>query len=40
MVNRIRASDPHKRYGSKFRIGSGVRQETPEEGRRIYQPKP
>ena len=36
MVNRIRASDPrglNKRRSSKFRVGSRVWQETPEEDR-------
>ena len=36
MVNRIRASDPR---GSKFRVGSRVRQELPGEDRRTDQPK-
>ena len=42
MVNGIRASDPrglNKGRGSKFPVSSRVRQETPEEGRRSYQPK-
>ena len=41
MVNGIRTCDPpelNKRRGSKFCVGSRVRQ-TPEEGRRIYRPK-
>ena len=41
MVNGIRTSASHglnKGRGSKFRVGSRVRQ-TPEEGRRTYQPK-
>ena len=42
MANGIRTGDPHgfnKGRSSKFRAGSRVRQ-TPEEGRRTYQPKP
>ena len=42
MVNGIRESDPrglNKERGSKFRVGSRVRQETPEEGRRTYRSK-
>ena len=42
MVSRIRASNPrelNKGRGSKFHIGSLVRQETTEEGRRTYRPK-
>ena len=42
MVNPIRASDLrglNKGRGSKFRVGSRVRQETPEEGRRTHRPK-
>ena len=39
MLNGIRASNTNKKCGSKFRVGSRVRQETPEEGRRIRQPK-
>ena len=42
MVNGIRTSDPrglNKGRGSKFRVGSRVRQETPEEGRWTHQPK-
>ena len=41
MANGIRTGDPSgfsKGRSSKFREGSRVRQ-TPEEGRRIYQPK-
>ena len=41
MANGIRIGDPrgfNKGRSSKFREGSRVRQ-TPEEGRRIYQPK-
>ena len=29
----------NKRFGSKFCLGSQVRYETPEEGRRRYRPK-
>ena len=42
MVNGIRSSHPrrlNKGRGSKFRVGTRVRQETPEEGRRTYRPK-
>ena len=42
MINRIRLSDLdglNKGRGLKFCVGSQVRQETPEEGRRTYQPK-
>ena len=42
MVEGIRASKPcglNKGHGSKFRVGSQVRQETPEEGQRTYQLK-
>ena len=42
MVNGIRASNPYglkKGRGSKFRVGSQVRQETLEEGRKTYRPK-
>ena len=42
MVNGIIASDPrglNKWRGSKFCVGSRVRQETPEEGQRTYRPK-
>ena len=42
MVNRIKASDLgglNKGHGSKFRVGSRVRQEIPEEGWRTYQLK-
>ena len=42
MVNGIRARDLrglNKRRGSKFRVDSGVRQETPKEGQRAYWPK-
>ena len=42
MVNEIRASDPsrlNKGHGLKFRVGSQVRQETPEKDWRTYQPK-
>ena len=42
MVNGIRARDPrglNKRYASKFRVGSRVLQETPEEDRRTHRPK-
>ena len=42
IVNGIRASDPrglNKGRGSKFRVGSQVRQETPEEGWKTYRPK-
>ena len=41
MANGIRTDDPrgfNKGRSSKFRVGSRVRQ-TPEEGRRTYQPK-
>ena len=41
MVNGIGTSDPcglNKVLGSKFRVGSRVRQK-PEEGRRTYRPK-
>ena len=41
MANGIRTGDPrgfNKGRSSKFREGSRVRQ-TPEEGRRTYQPK-
>ena len=41
MVNGIRTSDPrglNKGHGSKFRVGSQVRQ-TPEEAWRTYRPK-
>ena len=41
MANGIRIGDPcgfNKGRSSKFRVGSRVRQ-TPEEGRRTYQPK-
>ena len=41
MANGIRTGDPrgfNKGRSSKFRVGSRVRQ-TPEEGRRTYQPK-
>ena len=41
MANGIRTGDPrgfNKGHSSKFREGSRVRQ-TPEEGRRTYQPK-
>ena len=41
MANRIRTGVPrgfNKGRSSKFRVGSRVRQ-TPEEGRRTYQPK-
>ena len=37
MVNGIRARNPrrlNKRWGSYFRVGSRVRQKTPEEGRK------
>ena len=39
MVNGIRASNPcglNKGHGSKFYVGSQVRQETPEEGERTH----
>ena len=43
MVNGVRTSELHglnkKGHGSKFRIGSRVWQETPEEGQRTYQTK-
>ena len=42
MINGIRTSDPHglnKGRGSKFRVGSRIRQETTEEGRRTYRQK-
>ena len=42
MADGIRTGDPcgfNKGHSSKFREGSRVRQ-TPEEGRRTYQPKP
>ena len=42
MANKIRAIDPgglNKRSGSKFCIGSQVRQETPEVSRRTHRPK-
>ena len=42
MVNEIRVSDPcwsNKERDSKFRVGSRVRPETPEEGRRTHWPK-
>ena len=42
MVYEIRTSEPrglNKEHGSKFRVGSRVRQETPEEVRRTYRPK-
>ena len=39
MVNGIRASGLNKERGSKFRVGSQVRQETLEEDRRTYQSK-
>ena len=42
MINGIRASNPrglNKGRGSKFHVGSQVRQETPEEGWMIYRPK-
>ena len=42
MVNVIRPSNSpglNKGRGSKFCVGSRVRQETLEEGRRTYQPK-
>ena len=42
MVNGIRANDPHglnKGCGLKFHVDSRVQQETPEKGRRTYQPK-
>ena len=42
MDNGIRASDLrwlNKGSGSKYHVGSRVRQETPEEGWRTYQPK-
>ena len=42
MVNGIRASDPrglNPGRSLKFLIGSGVRQETPEEGWRTHHPK-
>ena len=42
MVNGIRASDLrglNKRRGSRFHVGSRVRQETPEEGQRTYRLK-
>ena len=41
MANGIRTGDPrglNKGRGSKFRVGSRIRQ-TPEEGRRTYRPK-
>ena len=41
MVNGIRTDDPrrfNKGHSSKFHVGSRV-QQTPEEGRRTYQPK-
>ena len=42
MFNRIRTSDPSgldKGRCSKFRVGSPVRQETPEDSQRTYRPK-
>ena len=42
MVNRIRASDPHrlnKGCGSKFHVGSQVWQETPEKGWKTHRSK-
>ena len=42
MVNGIRASNPrglNKERGSKFRVGSWVWQEKPEEGRMMYRQK-
>ena len=42
MANEIRASQPrrlNKGRGSKFRVGSRVQQETPEDGWRIYRLK-
>ena len=42
MVNRNRAiytGGLNKGFGSKFRVGSQVQQETPEEGQRTYRPK-
>ena len=42
MFSGIRASDPrglNKRRGSKLRVGSRVRQEMTEEGRRTQRPK-
>ena len=42
MVNGIRVIDPrglNKECGSKFRVGSRVRPETPEEGRRTHRPE-
>ena len=41
-LTEFRASDPHrlnKGRGSKFHLGSQVRQETPEKGQRTYRPK-
>ena len=42
MANGIGANDPrelNKGGGLKFRVGSRVREETPEEGRRTYRTK-
>ena len=39
MVNGIRASSLRELNGSKFHVGSWVRQETPEEDQMIYRPK-
>ena len=42
MANEIRASDPrglNKGPGLKFHVGTRVQQETPEDDRRIHQPK-
>ena len=42
MVNGIRASEScglNEGRGLKFRVGSRVRQETPEEVQRTYRPK-
>ena len=42
MVNGIRTVSSRKldkKFSSKFRVGSRVRPDTPEEGRRMHQPK-
>ena len=42
MVNRIRTVYPcgsNKEFSSRFCVGSRIRHETPEEGRRTYRPK-
>ena len=39
MVNKIGTVYPHKGFCLRFCVGSKVWHETPEKGRRVYQPK-